>query len=544
MRIQKSESAFYYILLQFLRTKQTKLSSELVINSTQKGERIALLRDRSLIEMHFEGKDSQFTVGDIFLGVIKKVQSGLNAAFVDIGYEKDAFLHYQDLGANYRTVQRYMRFVESGKVDLSYKSLGKFPEQPQLNKLGKIAEVLKQNQKILVQVLKEPISTKGPRLTCEISLAGRYIVLVPFSDAISISKKIGQQGERKRLMRLMSSIKPEGFGVIIRTVAEGKEVAELDRDLRDLLAKWDEGMNALVKAKPKQKIIGEVSRTSSMLRDMLNESFDSITIDNEEIYDEVRNYIRTIAPDKESIVKQYTGKAKIFESFGIEKQLKQLFGQSVSLPEGGYLIIEHTEALHVIDVNSGNKSNSEETQEQTAFHVNLAAASEIARQLRLRDMGGIIVVDFIDMKKAEHKREVYEHMKQEMKTDRSRHTVLPLTKFGLMQITRQRVRPELSIVTNEKCPTCAGSGKISASINAADIIESQVHFLLAQQNEKGLSLAVHPYIHAYFRQGLPSLQMKWYLKHHKWVKLIKDSSLGLLEYHFYSKNKEEIKLEH
>jgi ribonuclease G len=517
------------------------LSNELVINATQDGGRIALLQDKGLVELHYDDSDNQFTVGDIYLGTVKRIVPGLNAAFIDIGYEKDAFLHYLDLGANVKSLLKYIRYIQGSKK-ADHKLAG-FELEPPIEKLGKINEVFKANNQVLVQVVKEPISTKGPRLSCEISLAGRYLVLVPFSNAINVSKKIAEQAERKRLMRLISSIKPEGFGVIIRTVAEGKDVAELDKDLRGLLQTWAEGIQKLTKAKPKHKIIGEMSKATSMLRDMLNESFDSITVDDKDTYEDIRNFIRNIAPDKEKIVKHYSGKAKIFEALGIEKQLKMLFGQTVSLPHGGYLVIEHTEALHVIDVNSGNKSISEKDQEDTALKVNLEAASEVARQLRLRDMGGIIVVDFIDMKRPENKRAVYAHMRAAMKGDRSKHTVLPLSKFGLMQITRQRVRPELSIVTKEKCPTCNGTGSITASIAVAEEIAGHVDYILGKQNEKSLTLRVHPYLEAYFTKGIRSLQMQWYLRYFKWVRIDKDSSLGLTEYYFHNKEGETIELE-
>ncbi|MEH0158526.1 Rne/Rng family ribonuclease [Limibacter armeniacum] len=518
------------------------MSNELIINSTQNGGRIALLRDKSLVELHYDSEDSKFQVGDIYLGVVRKVVPGLNAAFIDIGYDKDAFLHYLDLGPRIRSLQKFIKLAQ-GKhhKHVGYK-LGDFRMEPEIDKLGKINEVFKQNQRVLVQVVKEPISTKGPRLSCELSIAGRYLVLVPFSNSINISKKITDASERKRLMRLISSIKPENFGVIIRTVAEGKDVAELDRDLRDLIEKWKRGVELLKTAKPRQKVIGEMSRATSMLRDILNESFDSITVDDSEAFEEIKKFIKTIAPDKEKIVKHYTGKAKIFEQFGIEKQLKTLFGQTVSLPSGGYLVIEHTEALHVIDVNSGNKSNAETDQETTAFNVNLEAASEIARQLRLRDMGGIIVIDFIDMKKAEHRKAVYDHMKKEMKSDRSKYTVLPLSKFGLMQITRQRVRPELNIKTQEKCPTCNGTGKITASIMISDQIESDVEYILGKQNEKNVTLYLHPYLYSYFMVGIPSKRMKWFMKYFKWVKLVQDSSLGISEYRFVNHLNEVIEI--
>ncbi|MEM6829305.1 MAG: Rne/Rng family ribonuclease, partial [Bacteroidota bacterium] len=420
--------------------------------------------------------------------------------------------------------------------------LGEFKTEPDINKLGKMNQVLTKGQKILVQIVKEPISTKGPRLSCELSIAGRYLIMVPFSNAISISKKITDSAERKRLSRLISSIKPEGFGVIIRTVAQGKEVKELDVDLRNLVEKWEKGIKTLQKAKPKDKVIGEMNRANSILRDVLNESFDSILVDDKDLYSEIKSFIKGIAPDKEKIVKQYAGRAKIFEALGVEKQLKTSFGQSVSMLNGGYLIIEHTEALHVIDVNSGNKSNKEDNQEDTALKVNLEAASEVARQLRLRDMGGIIVVDFIDMRRIENKKKLYATMKEEMKDDRSKHTILPLSKFGLMEITRQRVRPEVSIATRETCPTCNGTGKISASIQVADQIENTLKYIIESQNEKKITISMHPYLFAYFTAGIFSRRTKWFFKYFRWINLVEDSSLALTDYEILNAQGETIQI--
>ncbi|MDH5382527.1 MAG: Rne/Rng family ribonuclease, partial [Cyclobacteriaceae bacterium] len=448
------------------------MSNELIINSTQNGCRIALLKDKNLIEYHEDSGGERFMVGDIYLGTIKKIVPGLNAAFIDIGHEKDAFLHYLDLGPQFNTLQKFAILAQRGKFNGA--KLDKFRNEPDISKHGKMTQVTSKGNKILVQVTKEPISTKGPRLSCELSLAGRYLILVPFGKGINISKKITKVEERKRLQRLITSIKPENFGIIIRTVAEGKDVASLDADLRQLYSKWEEGVNRLKGAKPRAKVIGEMSVTSALLRDVLNESYDNIYVDDKEIHDEVKAYIKTIAPDKEKIIRAYQNKVKIFENFGIEKQLKLAFGKSVSIKGGGYLIIEHTEALHVIDVNSGNKSSKEEDQEGTALSVNIEAAKEIARQLRLRDMGGIIVVDFIDLRKAENKKKVYDVMKEEMKEDRSKFTVLPLSKFGLMQITRQRVRPEMNIKTREVCPACEGTGKVTATILVSDQIEANI----------------------------------------------------------------------
>jgi len=516
------------------------LSNELIISATQDGCRIALLKDKTLVEFHHEEEGSKFTVGEIYLGTVKKVVPGLNAAFIDVGYEKDAFLHYLDLGPQFGSLQKFTKLVRAKKINGG--KLDKFQSEQDIDKHGKITQQLSKNQLIPVQIVKEPISTKGPRLSCELSLAGRYLVLVPFSNVVSVSKKITSGEERKRLLRLIQSIKPENFGVIIRTVAEGKEVAELDRDLRTMVKTWEEGMGRLTAANPRDKLIGELDKTSSLLRDMLNESFDNIHVDDKKIFEDAKAYIHTNAPDKEKILKMYTGKAKIFEHYGIEKQIKSAFGQTVSLKGGGYLIIEHTEALHVIDVNSGNKSNREENQETTALSVNIEAAKEIARQLRLRDMGGIIVVDFIDMKNLDNKKTIYNIMKTEMEDDKAKSTVLPLSKFGLMQITRERVRPQMNIATKEVCPTCNGTGKITASILVSDLIEKHIEHLLVKQNEKDLVLAVHPYLHAYFTTGLISQRLRWYFKYRRWVTMMKDTSMGITEFRFLNKEREEIQL--
>ncbi len=505
------------------------MSKELFINSTDKGERIALLENKSLIELHLDNH-TNFSVGDLYLGLTRKVVPGLNAAFVDVGYHKDAFLHYLDLSPNFLSLKTLVKQAVQKKKPNT--RLQNFKRQPELNKFGKINEVLKPGNLVLVQVAKEPISSKGPRLTCEISLAGRYLVLVPFSDVVNVSKKITSVSERKRLSRLVSSIKPENFGVIIRTVAESKDVAELDRDLRDLVQKWEEGIKSLEHADKGHKIISEQNRAESVLRDMLNESFDSITVDSSSLYKDIKDYIKRIAPDKEKIVKKHKSKTKLFEAYGIEKQIKLSFGKKVSLKSGGHLIIEHTEALHVVDVNSGNKSIGEENQEATALSVNQEAIVEVAKQLRLRDIGGIIIVDFIDMKEAQNRKQIYDLMRAELKKDDAKSTPLPLSKFGLMQITRQRFRPELSIPTKEKCPTCNGTGEIDASISVSDQVEFDLKYILEKQNETTLTLYIHPFLYSYFTKGLFSIQWKWFFRYKKWVKLVPDSSIGLSNYFF------------
>lgn len=516
------------------------MSNEIIISSSKEGERIAILQNKKIVEYHIEQNESKFAVGDIYLGTVKKLVSGLNAAFIDIGYEKDAFLHYQDLGPNFQSLKKFTKDVIAKRRKNA--SLGNFKIEPEIDKFGKIDKVLTKGQLILVQIVKEPISTKGPRLSCDISIAGRYSVLVPFSNSVNISKKITSKSERNRLQKLLLSFKPKNYGVIVRTVAEGIEMEEIQKDLEESLSIWENGIQTLLEAKSRDRIIGEMNRSTTLLRDLLNKDFDSIQIDNPKVYKEAKDYVHHAAPDKEKIVKFYSGKVKLFEHLGLEKQLKMAFGKSVSLPGGGYLIIEHTEALHVIDVNSGNNSNSEETQENTALNVNTIAAKEIARQLRLRDMGGIIVVDFIDMKKAENKKTIYEIMREEMKADRSKFTILPLTKFGLMQITRQRVRPELNVSTVEACPACGGTGNINSTIAISDVVLQNIEHLVTKQNEKGLTLIAHPFLAAYFKKGFPSTRLKWFFKYLTWIKILEDSSFGITDFKILNNQDDEIKI--
>ncbi|HJZ39802.1 MAG TPA: Rne/Rng family ribonuclease, partial [Bacteroidales bacterium] len=425
------------------------MSKELIIDTSSSDVTIALLEDKKLVELNKEKSNPQFAVGDIYLGKVKKLMPGLNAAFVDVGYEKDAFLHYLDLGPQVRSLHKYLEASLNRKGKIF--SFQRFKRERDIDKDGTITDVLTPGQLVLVQIAKEPISTKGPRLTSEISIAGRNLVLMPFHDKVSVSQKLQSNEEKNRLKTLIQSIKPHNYGIIVRTVAEGKKVKDLDTELKGLVRKWENAFDNLRGVKPPFLLISELNRTSAILRDILNVSFNSITVDDEIIHREIKEYINTIAPEKEKIVKLHKGEVPIFEHYGIEKQIKSSFGKTVSFRNGAYLIIEHTEALHVIDVNSGNRSKSVSNQETNAFETNLAAAEEIARQLRLRDMGGIIVVDFIDMQSGDHKQKITEKLKLAMENDRAKHSILPLSKFGLMQITRQRVRPEMHISTTEKC---------------------------------------------------------------------------------------------
>jgi len=515
---------------------------DLVINSTPNEVVIALLNEKRLVELHREKNNSKFSVGDIYLGKVKKVMTGLNAAFVDVGYEKDAFLHYLDLGPQASSLYKFVDAARSGKQNVS--NLMYFKNERDIKKDGKINDIVKSGQVILVQVAKEPISAKGPRITSEISIAGRYLVLIPFSEKISVSSKIKNLDEKNRLKELMQSIRPKNFGVIVRTVAESKSVADLEADLNDLVKRWEMAFKKLKDSQPPLRVLGEVDRTSAILRDFLNESFNAIHVNDKKIYDEVKNFLKHKAPSKMDIAKFYEGKVPIFDQLGIEKQIKSLFGKTVHMKSGAYLVIEHTEALHVFDVNSGNRAKSENSQEQNALEVNLEAAFEVARQLKLRDMGGIIVVDFIDMHNQENRKLLFDKLKEEMKTDRAKHNILPPSKFGLIQITRQRLRPEVNVEVLETCPTCNGSGKIEPSLLFVDQIENNLRYIIKEQNNKDITLIVHPYIEAFITKKpgwfKPSIQDKWSKSYGQKVKVQPIASLGFMEYKFQNKEGDEI----
>ena len=515
------------------------VTRDLIINSHASEVDIALLEDNTLVELHREKTNNQFAVGDVYLGRVKKILPGLNAAFVDVGYPKEAFLHYLDLGLQANSLIKYKKMVLAND-DVA---MDKFKLEGDLPKNGKISDWLAVGDLLPVQIAKEPIHTKGPRITAEISFAGRYLVLVPFSNRISVSQKIRSSEERNRLRRLMQSIKPANYGVIIRTVAEGKKVAELDADLRSLISKWEQCIIEMKKMTTFGRMVSEMDQTSVMLRDLLNESFNNIHVNDEKLYEEIQKNIQTFAPQKVDIVQLYKGKEPIFDFFNVTKQIKGFFGKIVTIRNGVYLVIEHTEAMHVIDVNSGHRVNKENSQEDNAFQVNIEAAKEIARQLRLRDMGGIIIVDFIDMHEAKHRKDLFDALVEAMSHDRAKHTILPPTKFGLIQITRQRVRPETEVQVQEKCPVCAGEGKIRPAILFIDEIENHLKYLMVDQNENHLTLQVHPFIYSYLCiDGLFSIRRKWMKKYGKKFTVQSMPEFHVLQYNFQNANGDDIKL--
>ena len=518
------------------------MTSEVIIDVQPKEISIALLEDKSLVEFQKETREASYAVGNIYVGRVRKLMPGLNACFVDVGSEKDAFLHYFDLGLQYSSYEKYLKQVASDRKKLY--PIQKASMLPNLPKEGSIQNLLKVGQEVIVQIVKEPINTKGPRLTCELSFPGRYMVLIPFGDKVSVSSKIKRSEERSRLKQLVQSMVPKNFGVIVRTVAEGKRAAELDQELKVLLKRWDDAITKFQKTTERpQLIFEEQTRVVALLRDLFNPTYDGIIVNDAEIHKQIHEYLSLIAPEKADIVKLYTGSVPIFDNFNVTKQIKSGFGRTVNYKRGAYLIIEHTEAMHVVDVNSGTRIKKENGQEANALETNLGAADELARQLRLRDMGGIIVVDFIDMNLAEDRQLLYERMCENMKKDRARHNILPLSKFGLMQITRQRVRPAMDVAVEESCPTCHGTGKIKSSILFTDQLENKIDTLVNKIGIKRFTLHVHPYVAAYINKGIVSIKRRWQLKYGFGINVIASQKMAFLQYEFYDINRQFIDMQ-
>ena len=514
------------------------MKSELIVDVQPTEVSIALLEDGRLVSLQKESRDLAYAVGDIYLAKVKKLMPGLNAAFVNVGYEKDAFLHYLDLGPHFSSYSKFLSSLLSDKKKIPHISKIKF--EPDIDKNGTIADQLEAGTELLVQIVKEPISSKGPRLTTEITFPGRYMVLIPFSDKISISQKIKSTEEKIRLRQLIESIKPKNFGVIVRTSAEGKRVAELNNEMTTLVKCWEDALVKAQQATAPSLVFEEENRIVGVLRDIFSPSFEEIQVNDPEIFSQIQKYVSLIAPERREIVKLYDDETPIFDKFNITKQIKSSFGKTVSFKSGAYIIIEHTEALHVIDVNSGNRAKATNDQESNALEVNLRAADEIARQLRLRDMGGIIIIDFIDMNKSEHRQTLYDHMREIMATDRARHNILPLSKFGLMQITRQRVRPALNIVTNETCPSCFGKGEVQPSLLFTDTLREKIEYLVHTLKVKNFIMYVHPFVDAYLKKGMFSQYRKWKMQIGGNFKIRPDQLLAYLQYKVLDKKRKEI----
>jgi len=555
-------------------------NKQLLMNKTGDEIQVALVEEGRLAELIIERPESRRSIGDIYLGRVHKVVEGLKAAFVDIGQKSDGFLHFSDVGTtneDYRALIEDDDDDENGGADdtdtddgvqagrsgeevttgQNMKAVARsgakrnpVDEQEKTEKRQSytqmIAGKLKPNDSILVQVIKEPISSKGSRLTSDITIAGRFMVLLPFGGGqVAVSRRVIARKERSRLKKLVRSMLPEGFGAIIRTVAEDQEEALLKQDLEKLLAKWKQIEEKLQDAAPPQLIFKEDSIISSVLRDSLTSDVTEIVANSAVIHKETLNYIEWAAPEMVKNVNLYQGKLPLFEGYGIAKDVESIFSRKVWLKSGGYIIIEHTEAMVVVDVNSGRYAAKRE-QEENSLKTNLEAAREVVRQLRLRDIGGIIVVDFIDMLDQKNAKKVYDSMKTELRNDRAKSNILPMSDFGIMQITRERIRPSLMQRMGDQCPACGGTGVVQARFTTINQIERWLRkYALQHPMFQQLDLYVSPTVVEPLQNSDMKTELKWFLQHMLFVQVKPDESLRSDDFRFYSrKNNKDITAEY
>ncbi len=514
-----------------------EMSKEIIISVTKTQTRIALVENDALSELYVEGAGNTRTLGDLYLGRIKDIRPSLRAAFVDVGLKQHAFLHFSDLAEN---MEASLAFVNGPQPRVA----GHYPkwekriqdaERPVKGSRGprKVRrkaspDLLKRGQRILVRISKEPIASKGCRVSTSISLAGRFLVLVPLASYAAISKKISSPKERRRLRDLTRKLKPEGFGVIVRTVAEGMDAKALEKDMRLLLNKWQKVEKRLAGTPDVPiRVHSDVSMASSIVRDLFSDEFDRILVDNARVHRNIKSYIQAVAPQMLPTVQLYKGERHIFETCKLDREINQVFDSHVDLPSGGYIIIERTEAMHVVDVNSGRAGRGMR-HEEGALKVNLEAARVLAKQIRLRDLGGIIVVDFIDLKHLNNRKKVLEELTKQFEQDRAVTRVLPMSDFGLIQITRQRLRPSLTatidgiygvrgVDSDEQNPGAAITEMIVE-------IERSVKATASRHNG-GVRIRLHPFAAAYLKKPFPSWPTKWRIKHRVRIELEPDPGM-------------------
>ncbi|MEW6686056.1 MAG: Rne/Rng family ribonuclease [Candidatus Edwardsbacteria bacterium] len=511
------------------------MSTQILINSTENETRIAILEDMRLVELWVERAQQKRIVGDIYKGRVETIKPGLQAAFIDIGQEKSAFLHFDDTTYDPKdfedTTELGQETFSSDRIRHSVSSSSESSGRPKF-RAESIEDMLKEGQEILVQISKESIGDKGPRVTAYLSLAGRYLVLIPQENRIGISRKIEDQSERRRLRKTVSEMMPCGFGAIIRTAAEGKEKKDFRNDLKILLQHWRQIRKKAKKTFAPALIYREVEITIGMLRDILNEKVESIIVDSKKTYKEILDYLKTIFPEMRSRVLLYQEEIPLFEAYEIEEQIEKALGRKVWLKKGGYITIDQTEALVAIDVNTG-RYTGKRNPEETVLKTNLTACREIARQLRLRDIGGIIVIDFIDMEKEENKNKVMTELKNMLKDDRARPKVLEISPLGIVEMTRKRVRPSLWHAFSEDCPFCQGTGRVLSKLTMTMQIERWFGKFGAQLKGKELEIRVHPSLGNYLREEnsefVNQLCKDWRLK----IEIQDDHSLSLEEFHVY-----------
>lgn len=505
-------------------------TKQLIIEKDRDKVAIAYLEDKRLLEYHVESQEV-YRVGNFYLGRVNKLLSSMNAAFIDIGgaADKDGFLHYTDLSPNFHKILSLTRLaMRSNPINLDIATIPS--ERAELSRRGRVEELFRGRQFLLVQILKEPIGSKGPRLTCEFSLAGRHIIVRPFTDMVSISKKIQSSVERQRLREIANKIRRPSFGIIIRTAAMNKTEKDILTDYEDLLQRWQLMLCKMYRATKPKEIYEEDSKSITVVRDIFSSDFSTIAVNDLGLKHSLQQYLEKVSPKDVKTLQTYSDNYPIMERFGVTRQLKMLFATNVRLRTGAYLCIEKTEAMHVIDVNSGNRS-SMGTQEDNALHTNLEAVQEIARQLRLRDLGGIIIVDFIDMKLPANKRKVYEMMLEAMKGDRAQHSVLPLSKLNVMQITRRRIRPEVKLDLTETCFACKGTGRTSPVVNMEGEILKMLPYYL-QKTPGKVTICLHPFAYAYFNQGFIPKFWYWIFKFRRWISLKSSMKVAMNSFAF------------
>ena len=509
---------------------QDCMQKEIVINASDNQHRIAIVEDGRLAELFVESDERERMVGDIFLGTVVKVMAGIQACFLDIGLDQDAFLHFSDVGHGFKEFGAITGDDED--IDTEDEEEETRPrrkrhyQQPRVN--------LQKGQEVIVQIFKEPVGNKGVRVTTEVSLPGRFLVLMPFDDSLGVSRKIQNFKERRRLRRIARSILPSGYGAIIRTVAEGRDEDMLSNDLQQLVQSWREVEKTLKKSKAPTLLYKDASASSSVIRDLFSDDVTRVAVDSKKMYRQIRGYINGVSPHKVQVVELHAGRDPIFDELGIEKQIAQLLSRKVWLKSGGYIIIEHTEAMKVIDVNSGRYAAKSE-QEMNSLRTNLEAVREISRQIRLRDLGGIIVIDFIDMIHDENNRKVFEEMRRELRRDRAKSTILPLSEFGIMQITRQRIRDSVQMSISEVCQSCEGTGLVQSKTSVLTEIERWLRRFRVESRELRLQLDVHPAMAAFLTEGKISRLSKLMLKFFIRIAIVPEPGLTIDDFRFISR---------
>lgn len=515
------------------KLRDCTLKKELIINSTTTETRIAIVEDGSLVNLFVEFPDAERNVGDIYKATVRKVLPGMQAAFLDIGWEVDGFIHFSDM---YKSAVELAEGTEIEEVSLPEKREGKKrPWKPRAD--------LKSGQEILVQIVKEPLGTKGPRLTSQISLPGRFLVLVPGDNLVGVSKRIPEFKERKRLKTILKRIKPDGFGLICRTIGEGKTEAEVEHDLNTLLRLWRMIESKIDDAPSPSRLHKEAPLTSSIIRDLFGPDVDRVIIDDKRLYREIRAYVRAVAMPLLERVQFHAGPSPVFDLYNIEQEIEKGLSRKVWFGGGSYLIIEQTEAVVTIDVNSGRFVGKEE-QEENNLRVNLKACREIARQIRLRDLGGIIIIDLIDMYNESNRKKVFDAMQQAMSSDRAKWDIAPISQFGIMEMTRQRTKSSLVQAFNEPCPTCNGSGLIESKETVVTRLQSWVRRFRAMSGEMGVTIKAHPVIVEYITQGLRSHLRRIMWDALLYIKLEPDATLKIDEFKAYSwKQKRDVTID-